>query len=327
MLLRLRKATPYGLKLIIIGTILYFLYQKDVLNLSSLSVFVEHPVVGIAAVLLVIVISNSMMALRLKILLVAHQIGIPLLKLTNIHWIGLFFSTVLPGSVTGESVKAIYLIRSDKTYSKATILTVIMVDKIMALVALVLLAFAGILTKWDQVGQSASLRYVSIVVIGTVIFMILGALAWALPLSSTKQTLRDKTEPLKLFVLAWRVFDALSTYKKRPGRLALAVGISLFNQLIFIALIIMFSFYLTGESGAWSHFLFAVPLGEISTVIPFAPAGIGVGHAAYEFLFSISGLSSGANVFTAITVVRLTVGILGGIPYLLYRSQQPAPTV
>ena len=70
---------------------------------------------------------------------------------------------------------------------------------------------------------------------------------------------------------------------------------------------------------------FLMPIGLITVAIPIAPGGIGIGHAAFESLYQLAGLSGGADIFNLFIIVQLGVFMLGGIPYFLYSSNYQIP--
>ena len=67
--------------------------------------------------------------------------------------------------------------------------------------------------------------------------------------------------------------------------------------------------------------LFIMPIGFISVAIPISPGGIGVGHVAFESLYSIVGISGGANIFNLFLITQLMINLLGGIVYLVYKRK------
>ena len=71
--------------------------------------------------------------------------------------------------------------------------------------------------------------------------------------------------------------------------------------------------------------LFLMPIGLISTAIPLAPGGIGIGHVAFESLYQLVGVTGGADIFNMYIIMQLAVYLLGGIPYFLYNSEYHIP--
>ena len=66
------------------------------------------------------------------------------------------------------------------------------------------------------------------------------------------------------------------------------------------------------------------PIGLLTMVLPVSVAGVGVGHMAFDQLFSAVGLSGGANAFHAFIVGNVGPMLLGAIPYLVLRRSRPS---
>ncbi len=75
----------------------------------------------------------------------------------------------------------------------------------------------------------------------------------------------------------------------------------------------------------WQAYFFVVPIGQMLTAIPISPAGVGVGQAAFYFLFNIYlGHQSqlGPTVMTVGQVMMFGFGIIGAYFYLRRRGSQ-----
>ena len=59
-----------------------------------------------------------------------------------------------------------------------------------------------------------------------------------------------------------------------------------------------------------------VPLGLIAVAIPITPAGIGVGHAAFDKLFEFYNVSGGASLFNVYFIIYIIVNSFGLVPFL-----------
>ena len=58
------------------------------------------------------------------------------------------------------------------------------------------------------------------------------------------------------------------------------------------------------------------------TALPIAPAGMGVGHAAFDQLFQYFNISGGANLFNLYWIVFICNNLLGLIPYIIMSKKQ-----
>ena len=72
------------------------------------------------------------------------------------------------------------------------------------------------------------------------------------------------------------------------------------------------------EVGLPFQFAFSfIPIGLIAVAVPISPAGLGVGHAIFQNLFSLVGIFNGASLFNLFFICNLFVNLLGIIPYLM----------
>jgi uncharacterized membrane protein YbhN (UPF0104 family) len=72
----------------------------------------------------------------------------------------------------------------------------------------------------------------------------------------------------------------------------------------------------TNPAGADSKMLVLIPMGYIANALPITPGGLGVGEAAMEALFTMSGLGGGAETILGWRVIMIIVGLLGLVFYL-----------
>jgi len=61
-------------------------------------------------------------------------------------------------------------------------------------------------------------------------------------------------------------------------------------------------------------------------LVPISYAGFGVGHIAFERLFSILGMSGGATVFNVYLIGQTAPCLLGVFPYLTLRRNGGLPS-
>jgi hypothetical protein len=64
-----------------------------------------------------------------------------------------------------------------------------------------------------------------------------------------------------------------------------------------------------------------IPIGLMSLALPVAPSGLGVGHAIFQKLFELSGISNGASLFNLYFCVTLLINVLGVIPYMIEKTK------
>jgi hypothetical protein len=108
-----------------------------------------------------------------------------------------------------------------------------------------------------------------------------------------------------------------------PLVLAGALGLSMLNHATGITLFIALTRAITGQDVSYGAMATVYPTGILSLVLPIAPAGMGVGHVAFDRLFAAIGLKGGATVFNVFLLGQITPNLLGAIPYLTLRRSLP----
>jgi uncharacterized membrane protein YbhN (UPF0104 family) len=115
--------------------------------------------------------------------------------------------------------------------------------------------------------------------------------------------------------LVKQVDEAVLIYAKHRGEIGWALLCSLGNHVcVFAGITILARSF--GEDVLSLFEMFAVvSIGNIVSALPVAPAGWGVGEAAYGFLFDMLGASATLGIATSITfrLMLMIIGLMGGL--------------
>lgn len=247
---------------------------------------------------------------------------LPLLGLVRANWIGLFFSSVLPGSVTGDLIKMVYVQDYDKNFSKKFVFATILIDRIMGLAGLILLVGLTSVLFQNHILESApatkpllmfNYALSALVLLGFFIFIFFDKKVHQL------FTLGEKI----LFPAIWRKFgdlwnDLVVIKRQMLKALCLSLIVQLSGVLVFWSLIYPF---VAGKMDFIQALAF-IPLGSMTLALPIAPSGLGVGHAIFQKLFEFTGITNGASLFNLYFVVNLLVNLAGVVPYLLSKKRK-----
>lgn len=310
------------MKLLLAAGLLWWLISSGKLNWDLLIEMRRYPHRLLLAFLFC-VFNLGIATWRLRFLLQARaENPIKLPHLFSLNWIGMFFSSVLPGSVTGDLVKVFYIQKSDRAFSKAFLLFICLLDRVMGLMGLILMMGAFSLANYSALVDLSpklipllqfNFLLLAAVVIGLTVF-------FAFP--HWPQQILDLCAQRFPRVRAFRrlhsLWSDLSSVRPQIGK---AIILSVFIQ--FLGAVI---FYLLVYPQFQTHLsmpmaLSFIPLGFMAIALPISPAGLGVGHAAFEVLFQMAGEPNGANFFNMYFVVMLVFNLLGFIPWLAYRKK------
>ena len=299
------------------GIIGYMVY-KGKLDFSIMATSVEYKLTWIVC-FAVMFLNVLLTTFRWKILLeIKTKSELPLMVLTKLTWIGLFFSTVLPGIVTGDIVKLVYAKDLDNRLTKTYLLTSVLMDRIIGLIGLLFLLgifsviyYTDLILKGPQVVGLIHMNF--LIFAGVIVFIF----SLFLP-EKLQQIFHKNAEKIPLvgkaisnvFVQVWLIGkDKKSLF----GCLGLSACIQALN--VFAFWYIVQPFITDVPLGLEQAYSF-IPLGFVAMAIPISPAGIGVGHAMFEWLFSLFGVAKGASLFNLYFVCWITVNLLGVFAYI-----------
>lgn len=311
------------LKMGLAGGLIYWLVQSGKLDFSLLNELIRTPSIIIMSLLFLQVV-NGLITIRLR-LLIEHRskTGLPFFNLFCSSWIGLFFNSVLPGSVSGDLVKIFYIQKIDGSLSKKFLLLAVLIDRVIGLSGLIIVGgIASIVNYKTLAGLSPDVLILTQINIFLMICILGGFsliyIAPKLPLiiSGKLKGISRLQGILKKLEGLWIEFTNL---KKK---LLIQLGISMLIQ----ALAIFIFWYITspfahGEFTLVSAFSI-MPIGFISIALPIAPAGLGVGHVIFERLLSYFSVANGASLFNLYFFIVIGSNLTGVIPYVFMNNKK-----
>ncbi len=246
--------------------------------------------------------------------------GIPLRKSEAIRltYLGLFFNNAVPGATGGDVMKAYYAARDRE--DKAEVFASVFLDRIIGLVALIVLAAVVLLfhsadPKFRRLAVNVSLFLVVLAIGGTVYYSRrlrrlsgLSSLATRLPFQSQFR----------------KVDRGFFHYRFHKGALAAAFGVSFLAHGFTIVSHVFIGEALRFDVDVESYFVF-VPIGQVASAIPLFPGGWGVREATYGMLFKGSGLPFGYGAALGILhgLIVVAWSLVGGVLFLSGHERLP----
>ena len=252
-------------------------------------------------------------------LLRAQHIEVESRRLTESIWVSMFFNNFLPSNIGGDVVRIADT--APAAGSKTLAMTVILVDRVLGLTALVIIAASGALVaSWFGVHVPGA-RWLFIA-------SALG-LAAAISVIAMPGLVGNALLPIRALNKPWlteraqRLEDAVFRFRKAPVAVAGAFGAALVVQITIVA------FYLLtaeGLSVPLPIFLGAVLI-PVSLVVQMAPVsinGFGVREAVFAFFFRRFGLPTDAAVALSLVSTGLVMGLslVGGFFFLRRSSSR-----
>ncbi len=313
--MNLKSWIPTILKLAFAGGLIYWLVSTDRFQVSELSEFltVQNIFIGLFILSVQMVIISE----RWRQLLISQGLSLSLFQAWKLSHVGLFFSFAVPGGVGGDVMKA-FLLQKDFHAKRSVAYSSALVDRLLGLYSLVIMALGGLFLEIQTQGQQIELlgKLMNWLLILFILLSvgILAVIKIHLPKDfEHQQGLRSKV---------YRFKQACRNYLMNPWLVTKSILITVAAQTITICFFYWFFRFVMNQPASWPLLFFAVPLGFMLMAVPLTPAGIGIGQAAFFFLFdkfSMGAIKSGSAAITSFQLVLFMWGIVGAI-YFLFRK-------
>lgn len=311
-----RKHIFLLLKLALVASALIYLVSQGRLNFEKLSLFLGHPVAFISILLVFLLAILPLMGIRLWLILNAFQINTHPFRVIVLTWIASFAGLVFPGSITSDVVKGYYLHKSTRSKNVVNLASAIILDRVIGLTSLILIAFVATLFNFgldcsNNVFHSLN-TIVTMLFIGICFFWMFSLVSIADKYNFLIKLLHIL--PAKSFT--FKIYDSVKIFESNKKVLIQALILALINHTL-TAIIFLEVSNIVGISSVkvLSQF-FIMAIGLITVAIPLAPAGIGVGHLAFDNLYRQVGVEGGADIFNLVVIIQIVVSMLGGIPFI-----------
>ena len=283
---------------------------------------------GAAAFFSFVVIVNS----RWWWLMRANGLGVGFFETQRFAWIGLFCSNVLPGATGGDIVKAVFIVRRCSG------------DKVRAVVSVVVDRIVGLLSLLTVCSLSVPLVFNRFPLFAGVIWLCaLGVVAVAALLLSPRLRRLLRFEalvqrlPLRIATVATDIDHALLQYRAHLSGIGVWILVSPLTYSLFCLSVFLMDRAL-GVGLSLADYFVIVPVAAVAQAIPIAPAGWGIGEAAYGALIGKFGAAALPGVADAEQMMRtrgvaLSVlhrthvmiwSLAGGVLLLVDRQRHPS---
>ena len=265
-------------------------------------------------------------------LLRANRLDVGFFEAQRFAWIGFFFNNVIPGITGGDVVKAVYIAQHCST-DRVPALVSVVVDRIVGLLSLLLVGSLASLLAVNRFPTFAVVVWLTTAGILLICVLLLSP--------GLRQLVRFEQLtarlPKRLGQILEEIDAAVLQYREHLAGIMLWLLVS---PLTYSLLITGFWFMdrSLGVGLALTDYFFIVPVASVVQGVPIAPAGWGIGEAAYGALIGKFGAAALPGVPEAEQIMRtrgvaLSVlyrthiaawSLLGGIFILIHRRKQTA---
>jgi hypothetical protein len=285
-----------------------YLAQSKVISFHALSkLFTAWPIT--LAALTLLFFDASLMALRLTWMFRPQGLYLSWTMAMRLTLIGCFFTTFLPGAAGGDIAKLFYASRENGG-RKTEIITVVIFDRVIGLFSMLLLPmlFAPMFLRLIQ--GVAVLRFL----LAIAAVLALGLLALAMLCLFNQPLVRLLERGAWRFSkwrnLALRALETIGTYRSTPATLVKVLGVSILANFSLIAVTAL-AVLAVNPSALAMKMCLVIPMGYIANSLPITPGGLGVGEAAFNALFHLTGLRGGAEALLCWRIWSAFIGIVG----------------
>jgi uncharacterized membrane protein YbhN (UPF0104 family) len=324
--LRMKPLIITFLKLALAAALIAWLVGSGRVDLSQLRRFATEYDLLAAAIGYWLIAACGMGTWRWKTLLEGAGYKITWKRALQLQVTGFFFNTVMPGAVGGDIIKLAYVIRDNKEKSKTQAMMTVLLDRIVGLSGLFLIGWIFMLGNLFDLLQDPRLvplvTLMGAVSLGFVVFYTAALYHYR----GRDPFLRFLSLPIPGIGVFYKLYNALRTYRYARGAIASSLILSLLIQGLSLGLFYFITVKILGDAPDFSRIASIFPIGVLTTAIPITPGGLGVGHVAFDRLFTMIRLPHGATVFNLFVISQLLLNLLGVIPYLSLRRHQPLPS-
>jgi glycosyltransferase 2 family protein len=305
--LNVRSVPPWIsliLRYLLGAAIIYWLLQNQTLDWSHISTLtLPFVLFGIILVSLQFVLS----AFRVRLLLHGHGIEVALSQCVKFNAVGIFYSTFMPGGVSGDVARAYFFWREYPEVSKASLAGALFLDRLYGLTTLI---FVGLLAATFLLSIDDSM--LNYVVIGWV--LLIGGVCCYIWLGRNLFIDEREIPKARLAILAFNLRKFFSKIKLENYKTSTIWLVLLLSACVHIAAIVtIYLFSMHVLSGLSIVQVAAVsPVGLLANALPLSPGGIGVGEKSFDMLFGLLGGVSGGNAFLIARVFLYSPALLGG---------------
>ena len=240
-------------------------------------------------------------------------------QLLRYGMIGCFFNTTMPGAVSGDLIKAWYVLADRKGQRKTPVLTSVLLDRVMGVFGLVIVSASPLIFFGSTVWAIPALRAVALPMLGcfagVVVFFVYVMLSGWGPIAAIRR-MADPLGSNKVGAMLLQAYDAWVGYRESPWILAQALLLSVLNFLCMVGVSLLCGNAIGETALSPYQYFLLVPIGLFATAIPVAPAGLGVGHAAFHALFMLVGSTHGSEIFTMLVTLQILFNLTGVFFYL-----------
>ncbi len=328
---KLNSRIRFLLKLLLALALIIWVVKSGKLDPKSFTFLMSSPLYLSGSYSLLLVSALIMGALRFRMMLELCELRIPYLRSVRYQGIGLFANVFMPSAVGGDALKA-YYVKSDYAFASVPkIVLAVLLDRIVGMMSI----FAvGVVVSFLDFGKIMRVPQLRILFIANVLFFvaIFGFFALCHVIHRHEErALRILKKIEQRFSLLQKpiglIREATFLIGRNPKILGLTTIISVANQVCLMLLFWLITRLFGDQDISMATVALIYPIGSLLLVIPLTPGGFGVGHVAFDQLFSLFGYQGGANYFNIYFLSGVLFNLSMIIFYLSHKKIKERPEI
>ncbi len=293
------------------------------IDFTELKLFIEQPRILALSLIHYALFTVALGAWRWQMLLTALQIQMQHVRAALLSMIALFFNAAMPGAVGGDVVKAVYVVRAYPNAKKSSILLSLVADRIIGMVGLFSLGSIAIFSNLDELRRLPRLQPLAVMTVGCLCaFIVLFLFVTFAPQRMLNRLDSKLSGDVWVTRILRKMMHAGLIFRDSPWVVIKCWGLSMLIQSMVLFYYYVLANELSTDPISWRTLGTILPMGILAIALPIAPGGLGVGHMAFEQLFTMAGISGGANIFNVQVLGFLAISLIGIVPYLMLRGKQ-----
>lgn len=320
-MLQLKKISGFVIKWLVAVGMIFFIVRSGKIDFQKIYKLFEDPAFIIPAFLAFAFLA-TVSFYRWKILLEKVEVRLKLSSAIHFGMIGVFFNAFIPGLVSGDIIKSMYVIKSFPK-KKLSIFLIALIDRIIGLLGLIILGAAAFTFALFQSGLSSQPAVIQVIGMGLVIISIMGVV-FILKINFFSELLQKLLLPVKKN-WAEKIIQILQLSSSMREAFIKSIFLSLVIHMINAAILYSVAVWLSGPA-PWggltvTSFLVGSVIGLCVMAIPISPMGIGTGQLAFAEIFkNMAAGDFGANIITAYQIIALMLNATGVLFFLFKPS-------
>lgn len=234
----------------------------------------------------------------------------------RVYYISVFFNCCLPGTVGGDVIR-VWMVKSE-TLSLHTAITSVIIDRLIALLALGVLVMVTLPWLGEAAGFDAAIWLPLLLLAGVFAF---------------KMTLRMKTflqhfQHINPARWLWHFIDCLQMMLAHPKASLVALVYAIFSHLCFCLCVYALAQGLKVDISVMQC-ITLVPLVMLAMTLPISIGGWGVREAGMVGMLSLAGVPKTAALMISLEygIINILFSLPGALVWLAYRKQKKEPVL